>query len=85
MQYTGREYLHQFSPVDGGERQSRLLDFRGAAAEYGTPERFLRRLRAEHRLPVVRVGGRIFIERETMEALIVEGREAAPPVAPVSA
>jgi hypothetical protein len=54
-----------------------LLEFRSASAEYGVPEGFLRRLRAERRIPVVHLGGRIFLERVVMDAMIESGREPA--------
>ena len=77
MEYTHSVYHPQPFAEDGTATPSRLLDFRSAAQEYGLTETFLRRLRAERRIPVVRVRGRIFLERPVMDALIEAGREPA--------
>jgi hypothetical protein len=67
--------MGRFTSATGSPGASRLLDFRSAAAEYGIGERYLRYLRTSNRLPVVRIEGRVFIERVVLEALVDHGRE----------
>lgn len=44
------------------------------------PERFLRRLVQERRIPVVRIGRRVFLARRDLDALVSDGY--SPPIVP---
>ena len=51
-----------------------LLTIDQAAERLGTSARFVRRLRAERRIPVVKLGKRIRIDSHDLEAYIAAGR-----------
>ncbi len=46
------------------------------AAEYAPAlgERFLRRLLDERRIPLIKIGGRVFVDRNDLDALAVRSR-----------
>jgi excisionase family DNA binding protein len=48
-----------------------------AGAYNGLGERYIRRLRAERRIPCVRIGGRIMFDPDDLDALIEHHREPA--------
>ncbi|MDE3204520.1 MAG: helix-turn-helix domain-containing protein [Acidobacteriota bacterium] len=54
-----------------------LLTVPMAGAYTGLGERYIRRLRAERRIPCVRIGGRIMFDPDDLDALIEHHREPA--------
>jgi excisionase family DNA binding protein len=56
-----------------------LLTVEQAAARLGTTVRFIRRLRTERRIPVVKLGKHIRIDSDDLDAYILAGRQEAAP------
>ena len=54
-----------------------LLTVAQAAARLGTTDRFIRRLRTERRIPVVKLGKHIRIDSDDLDAYIAAGRQEA--------
>jgi excisionase family DNA binding protein len=54
-----------------------LLTVDQAAERLGTTSRFIRRLRTEQRIPVIKLGKHIRIDSNDLEAYIEAGRQAA--------
>ncbi len=54
-----------------------LLTVEQAAARLGTTDRFIRRLRTERRIPVVKLGKHIRIDSNDLDAYIAAGRQEA--------
>ena len=54
-----------------------LLTVEQAAERLGTSVRFIRRLRTEHRIAVVKLGKHIRIDSTDLDAYVQAGREAA--------
>ncbi len=54
-----------------------LLTVEQAAARLGTTARFIRRLRTERRIPVVKLGKHIRIDSDDLDAYIAAGRQEA--------
>ncbi len=54
-----------------------LLTVEQAAAQLGTTTRFIRRLRTERRIPVVKLGKHIRIDSDDLDAYITAGRQEA--------
>jgi excisionase family DNA binding protein len=67
------------SPRDahGKSPQRPLLTVPMAGAYTGLGERYIRRLRAERRIPCVRIGGRIMFDPDDLDHLIERHREPA--------
>lgn len=61
----------------GGHLRRPLLDTGQAGAYTGLGERYIRRLRAERRIPCVRIGGRLLFDPDDLDRLIDEHREPA--------
>ncbi len=57
-----------------------LLTVAQAAAQLGTTTRFIRRLRTERRIPVVKLGKHIRIDSNDLDAYIVASRQEAAPM-----
>jgi excisionase family DNA binding protein len=51
-----------------------------AGSYTGLGERYIRRLRAERRIPCIRIGGRILLDPDDLDQLIEHHRE--PPIRP---
>jgi excisionase family DNA binding protein len=58
-----------------------LLTVEQAAARLGTTTRFIRRLRTERRIPVVKLGKHIRIDSDDLDAYITASRQEAAPMA----
>jgi len=56
-----------------------LLTVEQAAAQLGTTTRFIRRLRTERRIPVVKLGKHIRIDSNDLDAYILSSRQEAHP------
>ena len=56
-----------------------LLTVEQAAARLGTTDRFIRRLRTERRIPVVKLGKHIRIDSDDLDAYILSSRQEAAP------
>jgi len=56
-----------------------LLTVEQAAARLGTTDRFIRRLRTERRIPVVKLGKHIRIDSDDLDAYILSSRQEAHP------
>ncbi len=56
-----------------------LLTVAQAAARLGTTDRFIRRLRTERRIPVVKLGKHIRIDSDDLDAYIRSSRQEAHP------
>ena len=56
-----------------------LLTVEQAAAQLGTTDRFIRRLRTERRIPVVKLGKHIRIDSDDLDAYILSSRQEAAP------
>ena len=56
-----------------------LLTVERAAARLGTTDRFIRRLRTEPRIPVVKLGKHIRIDSDDLDAYIRSSRQEASP------
>lgn len=56
-----------------------LLTVEQAAAQLGTTARFIRRLRTERRIPVVKLGKHIRIDSDDLDAYILASRQEAGP------
>ena len=54
-----------------------LLTVEQAAERLGTSVRFIRRLRTEGRIPVIKLGKHIRIDSDDLDELIQAGRQAA--------
>ena len=54
-----------------------LLTVEQAAARLGTTDRFIRRLRTERRIPVVKLGKHIRIDSDDLDAYIAASRQEA--------
>lgn len=54
-----------------------LLTVDEAAARLGTTARFVRRLRAQRRIPIVKLGKHIRIDRYDLERYVAAGRQEA--------
>jgi excisionase family DNA binding protein len=54
-----------------------LLTVEQAAARLGTTDRFIRRLRTERRIPVVKLGKHIRIDSDDLDAYIRASRQEA--------
>lgn len=54
-----------------------LLNVDQAAERLGTSVRFIRRLRTEGRIPIVKVGRHIRIDSADLDAFIADGRQDA--------
>ena len=54
-----------------------LLTVEQAAARLGTTTRFIRRLRTERRIPVVKLGKHIRIDSNDLDAYILASRQEA--------
>ena len=54
-----------------------LLTVEQAAARLGTTTRFIRRLRTERRIPVVKLGKHIRIDSDDLDAFIFASRQEA--------
>jgi excisionase family DNA binding protein len=54
-----------------------LLTVEQAAARLGTTTRFIRRLRTERRIPVVKLGKHIRIDSDDLDAYILASRQEA--------
>jgi hypothetical protein len=54
-----------------------LLTYQGAEAYSGISERYLRRLRAERRIGIVKIGRRVFLDPTELDAIIDGNREPA--------
>ena len=54
-----------------------LLSTREAGAYTGLGERYIRRLRAERRIPCVRIGGRVLFDPDDLDQLIEQHRRPA--------
>ncbi len=61
-----------------------LLTVDQAAERLGTTSRFIRRLRTERRIPIIKLGGHIRIDSNDLDAFIAAGRQDADPQADVS-
>jgi excisionase family DNA binding protein len=57
-----------------------LLTVEQAAARLGTSSRFIRRLRTERRIPVVKLGKHIRIDSDDLEAFVRDSRQEAIPL-----
>jgi excisionase family DNA binding protein len=57
--------------------QRPLLTYQEAHAYSGISERYLRRLRAERRIGVVKIGRRVFLDPTELDTIIESGREPA--------
>ena len=58
-------------------RRRPLLDTRQAGEYTGLGERYIRRLRADRRIPCIRIGGRLLFDPDDLDRLIDEHREQA--------
>lgn len=58
---------------------ARLLTIDQAAERLGTSVRFIRRLRAERRLPFIKLGKHLRIDSGDLEAFVASCREELPP------
>ena len=58
-------------------RRRPLLDTRQAGEYTGLGERYIRRLRADRRIPCIRIGGRLLFDPDELDRLIDEHREPA--------
>lgn len=58
-----------------------LLTVEQAAAQLGTTTRFIRRLRTERRIPVLKLGKHIRIDSDDLDAYILASRQEAHPKA----
>ena len=56
-----------------------LLTVEEAALRLGTSVRFIRRLRAERRLPFVKLGRHLRVDTADLEAFVASCREDVPP------
>jgi len=56
-----------------------LLTVDQAAERLGTTSRFIRRLRTERRIPIIKLGGHIRIDSNDLDAFIAAGRQDADP------
>jgi excisionase family DNA binding protein len=56
-----------------------LLTVDQAAERLGTTARFIRRLRTERRIAVIKLGGHIRIDSNDLDAFIAAGRQDADP------
>lgn len=56
-----------------------LLTVEQAAAQLGTTTRFIRRLRTERRIPVVKLGKHIRIDSDDLDTYIRASRQEADP------
>jgi excisionase family DNA binding protein len=56
-----------------------LLTVDQAAERLGTTTRFIRRLRTERRIPIIKLGGHIRIDSNDLDAFIAAGRQDAEP------
>lgn len=56
-----------------------LLTVEQAAARLGTTDRFIRRLRTERRIPIVKLGKHIRIDSDDLDAYIHACRQEAAP------
>ncbi len=56
-----------------------LLTVEQAAAQLGTTTRFIRRLRTERRIPVLKLGKHIRIDSNDLDAYILSSRQEAHP------
>jgi len=56
-----------------------LLTVDQAAERLGTTSRFIRRLRTERRIAVIKLGGHIRIDSNDLDAFIAAGRQDADP------
>jgi excisionase family DNA binding protein len=54
-----------------------LMDIRRAGTYTGLGERYIRRLRADRRVPCVRIGGRLLFDPDDLDELIERHREPA--------
>lgn len=54
-----------------------LLTVEQAAARLGTTDRFIRRLRTERRIPVLKLGKHIRIDSDDLDAYILASRQEA--------
>ena len=61
------------------EQTACLLTVEQAAERLGTSVRFIRRLRAERRLPFVKLGKHLRIDSRDLEAFVASCREEIPP------
>jgi excisionase family DNA binding protein len=61
------------------EQTACLLTVAQAAERLGTSVRFIRRLRAERRLPFIKIGKHLRIDSRDLEAFVASGREEIPP------
>jgi excisionase family DNA binding protein len=57
-----------------------LLTVEQAAARLGTSSRFIRRLRTERRIPVVKLGKHIRIDSDDLAAFVRDSRQEAIPL-----
>jgi excisionase family DNA binding protein len=57
-----------------------LLTVEQAAARLGTTTRFIRRLRTERRITVVKLGKHIRIDSDDLDAFILASRQEAAPM-----
>jgi len=57
--------------------QRPLFTYQEAEAYSGISERYLRRLRAERRIGIVKIGRRVFLDPAELDAIIDGGREPA--------
>ena len=57
-----------------------LLTVEQAAERLGTTTRFIRRLRTERRIPVVKLGKHIRIDSDDLDAFIRDSRQEAAPL-----
>jgi hypothetical protein len=64
-------------PGDVAPARRPLLDTRAAGAYTGLGERFIRRLRADRRVPCVRIGGRLMFDPDDLDVLIDLHRQQA--------
>ncbi len=54
-----------------------LLDTREAGSYTGLGERYMRRLRAERKIPCIRIGGRLLFDPDDLDDLIEQNRQPA--------
>jgi excisionase family DNA binding protein len=58
--------------------RTHLLTVEEAAERLGTSVRFIRRLRAERRLPFIKIGRHLRVDSGDLEAFVSAGREELP-------
>jgi excisionase family DNA binding protein len=75
--HGAREDLNGGSSDGPGKKRRPLLTARSAGAYTGLGERYIRRLRAERRIPCVRIGGRVLFDPDDLDCLIEAHREPA--------